>query len=273
MDLTQVVASFSLALVPSSDAPSSWEERTPTWSSPIAIWNGPSTPLSRVYSCTPVRSALQALVLIVEESIADKSSLGIVERAKRIQMGNGMDPASETGPLVSAAHLAKVEAYVKLGMQEGAKLLVGGSRPDPKEHPELAKGYFFCPTVLDHCNRDMRIVQEETFGPSSPSNASQMGTKNAPSSSLNDTKYGLAGGVQSSNVERARRVAKRLRHGTVWVNTYGSYTPAAEWGGFGMSGNGRELGSKGWTSISRRDMSGLRRTLQSRDGLRVRGRR
>ncbi|SPO29139.1 probable aldehyde dehydrogenase [Ustilago trichophora] len=183
--------------------------------------------------------------LIVEESIADKLVAGVVERAKRIQMGNGMDPSSETGPLVSAAHLSKVEAYVELGVSEGAKLLVGGSRPDPKEHPELAKGYFFCPTVLDHCTRDMRIVQEETFGPILTVERFKDGDEERAVFLANDTKYGLAGGVQSGNEERARRVAKRLRHGTVWVNTYGSYTPAAEWGGFGMSGNGRELGSKG----------------------------
>ncbi|CDS82009.1 probable aldehyde dehydrogenase (mitochondrial) [Sporisorium scitamineum] len=183
--------------------------------------------------------------LIVEESIADKLVAGVVERAKRIQMGNGMDPASETGPLVSAAHLSKVEAYVKLGFKEGAKLMVGGSRPDPKQHPELAKGFFFCPTVFDHCHRDMRIVQEETFGPILTVERFKDGDEEHAVFLANDTKYGLAGGVQSGNVERARRVAKRLRHGTVWVNTYGSYTPAAEWGGFGMSGNGRELGSKG----------------------------
>ncbi|SNX87489.1 probable aldehyde dehydrogenase [Melanopsichium pennsylvanicum] len=183
--------------------------------------------------------------LIVEESIADKLVAGVVERAKRIQMGNGMNAASETGPLVSAQHLAKVEAFVKLGIEEGAKLLVGGARPDAKEHPELAKGYFFCPTVFDHCKREMRIVQEETFGPILTVERFKNGDEEEAIALANDTKYGLAGGVQSGNVERARRVAKRLRHGTVWVNSYGSYTPAAEWGGFGMSGNGRELGSKG----------------------------
>ncbi|PWZ03564.1 putative aldehyde dehydrogenase [Testicularia cyperi] len=183
--------------------------------------------------------------LIVEESIADKLVAGVVERAKRIKMGNGLDPASETGPLVSAAHLSKVESYIQLGLNEGAKLLVGGARPDPKQHPELAKGFFFCPTVFDHCNRDMRIVQEETFGPILTVERFPDGDEERAIFLANDTKYGLAGGVQSSDEAKARRVASRLRHGTVWVNTYGSYTPAAEWGGFGMSGNGRELGSKG----------------------------
>ena len=183
--------------------------------------------------------------LIVEESIADKLVAGVVEKAKRIQMGNGMDAASETGPLVSAAHLAKVEQYVEIGKAEGAKLLVGGGRPDPVEHPELAKGFFFCPTVFDHCNRKMRIVQEETFGPILTVERFKDGDEDTAVILANDTKYGLAGGVQSGDEAKAERVAKRLRHGTVWVNTYGSYTPLAEWGGMGMSGNGRELGSKG----------------------------
>ncbi|KAN0063690.1 hypothetical protein ACQY0O_003740 [Thecaphora frezii] len=183
--------------------------------------------------------------LIVEESIADRLVAGVVEKAKRIRMGNGLDPESETGPLVSAAHLAKVESYVTLGVKEGAKLLVGGARPDPEAHPELAKGFFFCPTVFDHCERGMRIVQEETFGPILTVERFKDGDEDQAVFLANDTKYGLAGGVQSGDQERAERVAKRLRHGTVWCNTYGSYSPLAEWGGLGMSGNGRELGAKG----------------------------
>ncbi|SPO42032.1 probable aldehyde dehydrogenase [Pseudozyma flocculosa] len=183
--------------------------------------------------------------LIVEESIADRLVAGVVEKAKRIRMGNGLDPRSETGPLVSAAHLAKVEAYVELGKREGAKLLVGGARPDPKVHPELSKGFFFCPTVFDGCDRSMRIVQEETFGPILTVERFPDGDEERAVMLANDTKYGLAGGVQSGDRAKAERVASRLRHGTVWVNTYGSYSPLAEWGGYGLSGNGRELGSKG----------------------------
>lgn len=122
---------------------------------------------------------------------------------------------------------------------------MGGSRPDPKQHPELAKGYFFLPTVFDHCDRTMRIVQEETFGPILTVERFKDGDEAHAIFLANDTKYGLAGGVQSKDTERAKRVARKLRHGTVWVNTYGSYSPFAEWGGFGLSGNGRELGQKG----------------------------
>ncbi|WFD36379.1 hypothetical protein MCUN1_003258 [Malassezia cuniculi] len=183
--------------------------------------------------------------LIVEQSIADKLVAGVVERAKQIRMGNGLDPTSETGPLVSAEHRAKIESFIELARSEGAKILCGGTRPDPKEFPELAQGYYFLPTVIDGCNRDMRIVQEETFGPILTVERFKDGDEETAVRLANDTKYGLAGGVQSGNKERAERIARQLRHGTVWVNTYGAYTAEAEWGGYGMSGNGRELGSKG----------------------------
>lgn len=183
--------------------------------------------------------------LIVENSIADRLVAGVVERAKQIRIGNGLNPESETGPLVSAEHLAKVESYIDIARSEGAHILCGGTRPDPATHPELAKGFFFLPTVIDACNRDMRIVQEETFGPILTVERFADGDEATAVRLANDTKYGLAGGVQSGDRERAERVARQLRHGTVWVNTYGVYTAEAEWGGYGMSGNGRELGSKG----------------------------
>ena len=183
--------------------------------------------------------------LIVEESMADKLVNGVVERAQRIVMGNGLDAASETGPLVSAEHRAKIEAYVKLAQEEGAVIRCGGVRPDPVEFPHLAQGYFFLPTVLDKCDRTMRVVQEESFGPILTVERFPDGDEETAIMLANDTKYGLAGGVQSKDQARAERVARRLRHGTVWTNTYGLYTAQSEWGGYGMSGNGRELGSKG----------------------------
>ncbi|KAK0543126.1 hypothetical protein OC845_006275 [Tilletia horrida] len=183
--------------------------------------------------------------LIVEESIADALVAGVVAKARKIVLGNGLDPKAETGPLVSAAHLEKVKAYVDLGKQEGAELLCGGTQPDPKAHPDLSKGFFFLPTVFDKCNRDMEIVKAETFGPILTVERFKDGDEEHAIFLGNDTKYGLAAGVQSKDTARAERVARRLRHGTVWQNTYGAYTPRAEWGGFGLSGNGRELGEKG----------------------------
>ena len=178
--------------------------------------------------------------LIVEESIADDFVAALVSRAEQIRIGNGMDPASETGPLVSEQHRAKVESHVAQGIFEGAKLVTGGSRPSD---PALQAGSFYLPTIFDHCDRSMKIVQEETFGPiltverfTDESEAIRLG---------NDTEYGLAGGVRTSDLARGERVVRALRHGTVWLNDFGYYTAAAEWGGFKKSGNGRELGPTG----------------------------
>lgn len=178
--------------------------------------------------------------LIVEQSIADDFVAALAARAERIRIGDGRDPASETGPLVSEEHRAKVEAYVALGISEGAVLVTGGARPSD---PALAKGSFYLPTIFDRCDRSMRIVAEETFGPIL---TVERFTDEAEAIALgNDTEYGLAAGVRTSDAARGERVVRALRHGTVWLNDFGYYTAAAEWGGYGKSGNGRELGPTG----------------------------
>lgn len=180
--------------------------------------------------------------LIIEESIADDFVAELVARAEKIRLGDGMDPASETGPLVSEQHRAKVEAHVQQGISEGAKLVTGGARPTD---PALANGFFYLPTIFDRCDRSMRIVSEETFGPIL---TVERFTTEAEAITLgNDTEYGLAAGVRTSDSARGERVVRALRHGTVWLNDFGYYTAAAEWGGFGKSGNGRELGPTGLT--------------------------
>jgi betaine-aldehyde dehydrogenase len=178
--------------------------------------------------------------LIVEESIADEFVAAVAARAEKIVMGDGLDPASETGPLVSEQHRRKVEDYVQLGISEGAQLVTGGARPSD---PALADGYFYLPTIFDRCDRSMRIVTEETFGPIL---TVERFTTEAEAIALgNDTEYGLAAGVRTSDAARGERVVRALRHGTVWLNDFGYYTASAEWGGFGKSGNGRELGPTG----------------------------
>lgn len=178
--------------------------------------------------------------LIVEDSIHDELVAEIGKRAAKIKQGNGFDPASESGPLVSAAHRAKIEDFVASALDAGARLVTGGKRPD---EPELQKGYFYRPTVFADVTRDMRVIREETFGPIL---TVERFTTEAEAIALgNDTEYGLAGAVWSSDTARAHRVANALRHGTVWINDYHPYIPAAEWGGMKRSGNGRELGPTG----------------------------
>ena len=178
--------------------------------------------------------------LLVERSVRDQVVDAIVARAQRIRLGGPNDPQAETGALISEAHLIKVQKYVDDAVAEGAVLRTGGKRATG---PDLDRGWFFEPTVLDHCNTRMRCVQDESFGPvltvevfDSEDEAIALG---------NDTIYGLSGGVWTRDDAKADRVAGALRHGTIWINDYGPYRPEAEWGGFKQSGFGRELGVSG----------------------------
>jgi betaine-aldehyde dehydrogenase len=180
--------------------------------------------------------------LIVEDSLHDSFVDEVVRRAGTIRLGGPFDAEAETGTLISAAHRDKVEAYVAAGIAEGAVLRCGGARPTD---PALADGFYYPPTVLDECTQDMRVVHEESFGPVLTVERFRDGDEDDAVRIANDTEYGLAGAVWTQDAGRAQRVARRLRHGTVWINDYHPYVPQAEWGGFGHSGVGRELGPAG----------------------------
>lgn len=178
--------------------------------------------------------------LLVEDGLHDRLVDEIVRRASRIRLGGPFDERAQTGPLISAAHREKVEAYVARGLAEGAVLRCGGERPTG---PGLDEGFYYPPTVLDECSDDMSVVREESFGPvltverfSGEAEAVRL---------ANDTIYGLAGAVFSTDEAKAQRVAARLRIGTVWINDFHPYVPQAEWGGYKQSGSGRELGPSG----------------------------
>ena len=174
--------------------------------------------------------------LIIEQSIHDQFVTELVARAQKIKLGGPFDDEAETGPLISADHLAKVHAFVTAGIAEGATLLCGGA---PLEGP----GYFYPPTILGDCTSHMRCVQDESFGP--VLTIETFTSEQEAISLANDTYYGLAGAVWTQDAGKSQRVANALRHGTIWINDFHPYVPQAEWGGFKQSGIGRELGPNG----------------------------
>jgi betaine-aldehyde dehydrogenase len=178
--------------------------------------------------------------LLVEASIADDFVAEVSRRTEAIRLGDGLEEGTEAGPLISEEHRAKVEGYVAIGREEGARLVAGGRRP---AEPDLRDGFFYRPTVFDGCHREMRIVREEIFGP--VLTVQRFTTEDEAIELANDTIFGLAGAVWTTDAARADRVARRIRAGTVWINDYHPYLPQAEWGGFKQSGFGRELGLQG----------------------------
>ena len=178
--------------------------------------------------------------LLVEDTIHDDFVEALVDRAGRIRLGGPFDDKAETGPLTSAQHRDKVEAYVAAGIDEGAWLRCGGARPD---EPELADGFYYLPTVLDRCTSDMSVTQDESFGP--VLTVETFRSEDEAVAIANDSIYGLAGAVWTQDAGKAQRVAGRLRMGTVWINDYHPYVPQAEWGGYKQSGIGRELRQAG----------------------------
>ncbi|MGN0642868.1 MAG: aldehyde dehydrogenase family protein [Huintestinicola sp.] len=178
--------------------------------------------------------------ILVEDTIYDKYLEKFIEGAKKIKIGNGLDEGVKMGPVISEQHMNKILKYIEIGKEEGATIALGGYR---MTDPEYAKGYFIAPTVFTDTTPDMRIVQEEIFGPVvvfQKFHGEEEAIKLA-----NDTTYGLAAGVFTSDGSKALRVIKKLRAGITWVNTYGPVYPEAPWGGYKQSGIGRELGSYG----------------------------
>ncbi|KIF71685.1 betaine-aldehyde dehydrogenase [Streptomyces sp. AcH 505] len=178
--------------------------------------------------------------LLVQDELHDSFVEDVVTRARAIPMGGPFDEHARTGPLISAAHRDKIEAYVAAGVAEGAVLRCGGARPDD---PALADGFYYLPTVLDECTPGMSVVRDESFGP--VLTVERFTTEDEAVALANDTVYGLSGAVWSQDVGRAHRVAARMRAGTVWINDFQPYVPQAEWGGMKQSGFGRELGPAG----------------------------
>ncbi|TBV05848.1 betaine-aldehyde dehydrogenase [Stutzerimonas kirkiae] len=161
----------------------------------------------------------------------------VVERVRRIRLGDPLDPRVNFGPLVSFAHMQSVLRYIDSGKREGARLLIGGERVS---EGELARGAFVAPTVFSDCNDDMLIVREEIFGPVMSILAYD--SEDEVIRRANDTDYGLAAGLVTRDLARAHRVIHQLQAGICWINTWGESAAEMPVGGYKHSGVGRENG-------------------------------
>ncbi len=178
--------------------------------------------------------------LMLQDGIHDAFVAALAARIAKIRLGNGLADGTQMGPLISAAHRAKVESYVEVAHKEGAHLVCGGARPDD---PALADGFFYLPTLFTGCRNDMRVVQEEVFGPLIT--VERFSTEEEAVARANSTIYGLSAGFWTRDPDRIHRVARKLRFGTVWINDFNVYFVQAPWGGYKQSGLGRELGHVG----------------------------
>jgi betaine-aldehyde dehydrogenase len=178
--------------------------------------------------------------LLVERSVHERLVEGMLQKVPRIKLGHGLEPGVKMGPLVSSAHRKEVEAYIKIGCDEGAKLVCGGKRP---QGAAFVKGNFLEPTIFDDVKPSLRIFREEIFGP--VLSVTPFDTEEEAIRLANDTDYGLAAAVWTKNINRAMRVIGRLRAGITWVNTYHPTYNEMPWGGYKQSGIGRELGLYG----------------------------
>ena len=175
--------------------------------------------------------------LILEEKIHAAFLDRLIERVRSIRLGPGIDPETDMGPLISAQQRDQVEGWIKQGLDEGARLAIGGSRPDGVT---FSKGFFLQPTIFDGVMADMRIAQEEIFGPVL---AVLTFRDEAEAIAIaNNSRYGLAGAVWTRDPDRGKRVLRQLRVGITWLNTYFTCPLDAPWGGYKQSGIGRVLG-------------------------------
>jgi aldehyde dehydrogenase (NAD+) len=171
--------------------------------------------------------------LFVQDSIHDEFVERLAERARSIRLGDPLDPSTEMGPVAFEGHLEHVLGAIASARAEGARLVTGGGRP-------VGPGYFVEPTIFGDVDNGMGIARDEVFGPVLA--ALRFADEDEAIALANATEFGLAAGVWTRDVQRAHRMARALRAGTVWVNAYRAVGPMAPFGGYKSSGMGRENG-------------------------------
>ena len=173
--------------------------------------------------------------LYLHDKIADAFLDKMVARTKAIRIGDPLEEDTQMGPLATQGQIDRIEKEVAFAIEEGGEVLAGGRRP-----PGHNQGLFYEPTIIACKSQKMRIVDTELFGP--VLSVLRFSSEEQVIDLANDTKYGLAAGIFTKNSARSLRVAKAVRAGIVWVNTYRAVSPIAEFGGFKESGYGRESG-------------------------------
>jgi len=175
--------------------------------------------------------------LFVERKVYEEFVQRVADYGKSLKVGNGLDPATQMGPIVCSSQFDKVLGYLDVGQKEGAKALAGGKR---LTGGDFDKGFFVPPTVFANVHDDMTIAREEIFGP--VISALSFDDIDDLVKRANNTPFGLGSGVWTRDVSKAHRMAGAIRAGTVWVNCYQQMDPAVPFGGYKMSGYGRESG-------------------------------
>ena len=178
--------------------------------------------------------------LFVQRAVADRFRELLISAAMAMRVGPPTDPDSVLGPLASFAHRDRVEGFVKRGVDAGGEILLGGKRP---EGDAFAEGAYYLPTIIGGIENSSPIAQEEIFGPVLC--FMLFDEEDDLIAAANDSVFGLAAGIWTNDYRRAWRVARALEAGTVWINTYKQLSIAAPFGGYKLSGLGREKGLQG----------------------------
>ncbi|HQP91899.1 MAG TPA: aldehyde dehydrogenase family protein, partial [Candidatus Omnitrophota bacterium] len=179
--------------------------------------------------------------LIVEEKIYDKFLDMLIEKTKKLKVGDPADPATDIGPLISARQKKTVLDYINIGKKE-ALLVAGGQAVTG------VKGYFVEPTIFADVKNSSRIAREEIFGPVLC--VIKVKDEAEALKVANDTNYGLAAMIWTKDLNKASVLARQLRAGTIWINTFGGFYNEAPFGGYKQSGFGRELGKEGLLDLT-----------------------